>query len=98
VHVGAHASGPAGDLSGQGFDIPGKPPARLPSRSPGTAALSGELSGDTVTLEGAVDFSSDPSLEGIPAAIIANTSTGAITFVFDGSVLEGSGSVLVAHS
>ncbi len=96
VQVGAHASGPANDLSGQGFDNPGKPPLGVP---PGYCRfpLNGSLVGDVVTLDGVVTFSNDPANIGVPVAIIADASTGDITFFFDGVVLTGTGSVVIAH-
>lgn len=96
VQVGAHARGPAGSLTGQGFDTSGKPGGVVPPqycRFP----LTGSVSGDVVTLLGAVTFSPDPTLIGAPVVITANAATGAITFNFAGFIATGTGSVVIAH-
>lgn len=96
VHLGAQASGTSTALTGFGFDSPGKPPGAVP---PGYCRfpLTGSFASNVVTLSGAVTFSPDPSLLGTAVTITANASTGAITFDFGGTVLAGTGSVLVAH-
>ncbi len=48
-----------------------------------------------VTLSGAVTKSTDPSLVGISVTVIGDASTGAITFVFDGLTLTGTGTVAI---
>ncbi len=99
LQMGAHASGPAGSLTGQGFDSPfrGNPTATTP---PGYCRfpLTGSLVGSVVTLTGTVSFSNDPTNLGVPVTIIADASTGAITFDFGSFVLTGTGSVVIAHS
>lgn len=96
VQIGAHARGPAGSLSGQGFDTPGKPGGVVP---PGYChfPLTGSVSGDNVTLSGTVTFSPDPTLIGASVEITANAATGAITFNFGGFIGAGTGSVVIAH-
>ena len=99
LHVAAHASGPAGALSGQGFDSPfrgnpfGSPPPPGYCRFP----LTGSLVGSVLALSGNVAFSNDPSLLGIPVSITANALTGSIIFDFGSDTLTGTGSVVVAH-
>lgn len=100
LEVGAAASGPAGSLTGQGFDSPfrGNPAGSPPP--PGYCRfdnLAGSLSGGIVTLNGSVTFSNDPSLVGTPVSLVGNTNTGAITFVFGPFTLNGTGSVRVAN-
>ncbi len=96
LQVTAAASGTsASSLSGQGIDStfhgnPGGPP-------PGTCGfpLTGSVSGGVVTLSGAVTRSTNPSLVGIPVTVIGDASTGAITFLFDGFTLTGTGTVVI---
>ncbi len=98
VHLGAAASGPAGALTGAGFDAPaiGSGVSSAPG-NPGFCdfPLTGSLSAGVVTLSGTVKVSSEPSLIGTPVAITADASTGSITFVFDGLTLTGTGSVSI---
>lgn len=97
VQIGAQASGPANALSGQGFDNPGKPGAPPTPVGYCRFPLSGSLVGSVVTLSGTVTFSTNPALVGAPVTIIADSSSGAITFDFAGFVLTGTGSVVIAH-
>jgi hypothetical protein len=92
LQVGAHASGTASSLTGLGFDspIPGHPKGYC------RISLTGFLSGSVVTLSGAVIFSTVPSFVGTPVTFIGNASTGAITFNFGGTILTGTGSVVIA--
>ncbi len=98
VHLGAAASGPAGALTGAGFDAPtiGSGVSGAPG-NPGFCEfpLAGSVSAGVVTLSGAVKESSEPTLIGIPVTITANSSTGSITFVFGPFTLTGTGSVSV---
>ncbi|MGI0020798.1 MAG: hypothetical protein ACREAY_10045, partial [Nitrososphaera sp.] len=79
----AHAKGSSpSSLSGKGLDSTfhgGSPP-------PGTCtfALTGSISddGSIITLSGAVTQSSNAALVGTPVEIIADASTGEITFIF----------------
>ena len=96
LQLTANASGTPSALSGQGVDStfhgnPGGPP-------PGTClfrSLTGSVSGSVVTLAGVVDASTDNTLVGVPVMIVANASTGAITFTFSTAVLTGTGVVLI---
>ncbi len=97
LQVGAQASGPAGSLSGQGFDVPtgafgprGGPPGycRIP--------LTGTLVGTTVTLSGVVSFAHNPGDVGVPVTFTADASDGSITFDFGGFIFEGTGRVRIA--
>ena len=92
LQVGAHALGTASSLTGLGFDspIPGHPKGYC------RISLTGFLSGSVVTLSGAVIFSTVPSFVGTPVTFIGNASTGAITFNFGGTILTGTGSVVIA--
>lgn len=98
VHLGAAASGPAGALTGAGFDAPaiGSGVSGAPG-NPGFCEfpLTGSVSAGVVTLSGAVKESSTPTLIGTPVTITANPSTGSITFVFGPFTLTGTGSVSV---
>lgn len=98
IHVVAHASGPAGALSGRGFDGPatGSGVSGAPG-NPGACvfSLTGSVSGTSVTLTGTVIVSSNPSFVGAPVIITANASTGAITFTFAGFPFTGTGSVAI---
>ena len=96
LHVGAQASGPAGTLNGQGFDIPPRRAFGIPigyCRIP----LVGTLVGDVVTLSGNVSFSNDPDNVGVPVTFTANTMTGVITFDFGPFTFIGSGRVRVSE-
>jgi len=58
-------------------------------------SLTGSVTGSWVTMGGAVTFSTDPALIGIPVLITADEQTGEIMLYFGEIVLEGSGTVLV---
>jgi len=94
VTVRAHASGTPSSLSGGGTDSP------PPNSSTGNPAvcqfpLGGSTDGTTVTLSGTVTQSSTPSAIGTPVVITADASTGAITFNFGGTILTGTGTVVI---
>ena len=95
VSVRAHASGTLSSLSGGGTDSP--PPAASPPGNPGVCQfpLTGSISGTIVTLSGTVTQSSVPSFIGTSVSITANAATGAITFVFGGDSLTGTGTVVI---
>ena len=94
--VEAHAKGSSSSLTGAGVDstFHGNP---LPG-PPGTCNfdnLAGSISGTTITLSGSVTHSTDPSLVGTPVTVIADASTGAITFIFGPFTLTGTGTVII---
>ncbi len=99
LHVGAQASGPAGSLTGQGFDLP---PGPKVFGEPGDPVgycripLTGTLVGTTVTLSGVVNFAHNPGDLGVPVNFTADASTGFITFDFGGFIFEGTGRVRIA--
>jgi opacity protein-like surface antigen len=96
--LGATARGAADALTGRGFDAPiegaggegglGHDYCHFP--------LTGSLSGSVVTLTGTVTSSNNPADLGAAVTIIADASTGAITYDFDGVVLTGTGKVTIA--
>ncbi len=94
VTVRAHASGTASSLSGGGTDSP--PPAASPPGNPGVCQfpLAGSLTSSTsVDLTGTVTQSSGPFV-GTTVEIMADTS-GAIMFNFGGTILAGTGTVVI---
>ncbi len=100
IHVGARASGPAGSLEGQGFDVPPGPKAfGVPTDPVGYCRipLEGSWDGTTVILSGVVSFAHDPGLIGVvPVTFTADPATGFITFDFGGFIFEGTGRVRIA--
>ena len=97
VQVKAEASGTASSLGGFGTDSPinGLPKGQGPKgycRFP----LTGSLSGSKVTLSGVVSFSNVPSNIGTPVTIKGDASNGSIIFNFGGTILTGTGSVVIA--
>jgi hypothetical protein len=100
AHLGALARGPAGALTGTGFDAP--PIGSGASGAPGNPGfcvfpLTGSVSADVVTLSGAVKQSSVKALIGFPVSVNADTSTGSITLMIGPFTLTGTGSVTI-HS
>lgn len=93
VSVRAHASGTASSLSGGGTDSP--PPAPSPPGNPAVCQfpLTGSISANVVTLSGTVTQSSVRAEIGTPVTFMANASTGAITWTFDGFIFTGPGTV-----
>ncbi len=93
--IRAEASGSTSSLSGDGTDSP--PPGA--SGNPGVChfTLTGSISGTVVTLSGAFDQSSIPSLIGLPIVITADASTGSLIFsVAGGAIIEtGTGTVTI---
>ena len=92
LQLTANASGTPSSLSGQGVDSTFH---QGPVSPPGTCEfpLTGSVTGNVVTLTGTVTQASDKTLIGTPVSIVADASTGAITFHFGGFVLTGTGNV-----
>ncbi len=91
IHVQAHADGDSlASLSGRGTDnfIDHGNQFGLC-----IAPLTGSASGSTVTLRGTTTFANNPSDIGVPVIFIADASTGAITWIFDGLTFTGTGIV-----
>jgi len=91
LHVQAHADGDdPGSLSGQGTDnfVDHGNQFGLCIEP-----LTGSVSGSTVTLSGTTTFANNPSDIGVPVTFIANASTGAIKWIFDGLTFTGTGIV-----
>jgi hypothetical protein len=91
LHVQAHADGAGlASLSGQGTDnfVDHGNQFGLCIEP-----LTGSVSGSTVTLSGTTTFANNPSDIGVPVTFIADASTGAITWIFDGLTFTGTGIV-----
>ena len=93
LQLTANASGTPSSLSGQGLDSTFH--GHIPP--PGTCEfpLTGSVTGNVVTLTGTVTQASDKTLIGTAVSIVADASTGAITFHFGGFVLTGTGQVRI---
>jgi hypothetical protein len=91
LHVQAHADGDSlASLSGQGTDNFVDHGNRFGLC---IAPLTGFVSGSTVTLSGTTTFANLPADIGVPVTFIADASTGAITWIFDGLTFTGTGIV-----